>query len=148
MKKLFGKAREEDEIKAEQTEAVASEEPIAAPTNTVEEPIATPAPTVEAPMENPANAVPEPIPAVASVAPDSAANEAELVETLKQVRDQVETLTNEKAQMITMEESIRTKILTEIEAKKHSIENLKAEIPKLKERCEFLANILKIPVYK
>ena len=49
MKKLFGKAREEDEIKAEQTEAVASEEPISTPTNTVEEPIAAPAPKEEQP---------------------------------------------------------------------------------------------------
>jgi predicted RNase H-like nuclease (RuvC/YqgF family) len=54
----------------------------------------------------------------------------------------------EKAQLLNMEETLKQKIRDEIEAKKHKIENLKNEIPELKQRCEALAKVLDIPVQK
>jgi predicted RNase H-like nuclease (RuvC/YqgF family) len=54
----------------------------------------------------------------------------------------------EKAQLLNMEETLKQRIRDEIEAKKHRIENLKNEIPELKQRCEALAKVLDIPVQK
>jgi len=54
----------------------------------------------------------------------------------------------EKAQLLNMEETLKQKIRDEIEAKKHRIENLKNEIPELKQRCEALAKVLDIPIQK
>ena len=54
----------------------------------------------------------------------------------------------EKSQLLNMEETLRQKIRDEIEVKRHRIENLKYEIPELKQRCEALAKALDIPVQK
>ena len=54
----------------------------------------------------------------------------------------------EKSQLLNIEETLRQKIRYGIEAKKRRIENLKNEIPELKQRCEALAKVLDIPVQK
>jgi predicted RNase H-like nuclease (RuvC/YqgF family) len=54
----------------------------------------------------------------------------------------------EKTQLLDMEETLKQRIKDEIEIKKHRIENLKYEIPELKQRCEALAKALDIPVQK
>ena len=54
----------------------------------------------------------------------------------------------EKSQLMTMEETLKQRIIEEIQTKKHIIENLKYEIPELRQRCEALAKALKIPVQK
>jgi predicted RNase H-like nuclease (RuvC/YqgF family) len=68
-----------------------------------------------------------------------------LIETLG---GEEQALLEEKAQLANMEEQLQLKIKEEIEAKKHRIENLKNEIPELKQRCEALAKALDIQVQK
>ena len=74
--------------------------------------------------------------------------EAKLLAKLEELGGQERTLIAEKSQLLDMEETLRQKILDEIEVKRHSIENLKYEIPELKQRCEALAKALDIPVQK
>ena len=74
--------------------------------------------------------------------------EAELLATLEELGGEERVLIAEKTQLLDMEETLRQKILDEINVKRHSIENLKYEIPELKERCENLAKALDIPVQK
>ena len=74
--------------------------------------------------------------------------EAELLSKLEELGGEERTLIAEKSQLLDMEETLRQKILDEIEVKRHSIENLKYEIPELKQRCEALAKALDIPVQK
>lgn len=57
-------------------------------------------------------------------------------------------LLTEKSQLLNMEETLRQKIIEEIEIKRNRIELLKQEIPELKQRCEVLAKALDIPVQK
>jgi hypothetical protein len=47
-----------------------------------------------------------------------------------------------------VEETLKKRIINEIEAKKSRILDLQTEIPELKQRIENLANILDIPVVK
>ena len=54
----------------------------------------------------------------------------------------------EKSQLMSMEETLKQRISDEIEVKRHRIENLRYEIPELKQRCEALAKALDIPVQK
>jgi len=68
-----------------------------------------------------------------------------LIETLG---GEEQALLEEKAQLANMEEQLQLKLREEIEAKKHRIENLKNEIPELKQRCEALAKALDIQVQK
>ena len=68
-----------------------------------------------------------------------------LIETLG---GEEQALLEEKAQLASMEEQLQLKLREEIEAKKHRIENLKNEIPELKQRCEALAKALDIQVQK
>jgi hypothetical protein len=58
------------------------------------------------------------------------------------------TLIAEKSQLLTMEETLRQRIKDEIEVKRHRIENLKYEIPELRQRCEALAKALDIPIQR
>lgn len=74
--------------------------------------------------------------------------EADLLDTLQALGGEEKTLIAEKSQLLDMEETLRQKILDEIEVKRHRIENLKYEIPELKQRCEALAKALDIPVHK
>jgi phosphopantetheine adenylyltransferase len=68
-----------------------------------------------------------------------------LIETLG---GEEQALLEEKTQLANMEEQLQLKLREEIEAKKHRIENLKNEIPELKQRCEALAKALDIQVQK
>lgn len=54
----------------------------------------------------------------------------------------------EKSQLVNMEATLRYRIREEIEIKRQRIDNLKHEIPELKQRCEILAKALNIPVQK
>ena len=71
-----------------------------------------------------------------------------ILSTLETLGDEEQELLSEKSQLENMEETLKQKILDEIEVKRHRIENLKYEIPELKQRCEALAKVLNIPVQK
>lgn len=74
--------------------------------------------------------------------------EADLLSMLETLGGEERTLIAEKSQLMDMEETLKQKIIDEIEVKRHRIENLKYEIPELKQRCESLAKALEIPVQK
>jgi predicted RNase H-like nuclease (RuvC/YqgF family) len=74
--------------------------------------------------------------------------EENLLSVLEALGGEEQSLLQEKSQLAAMEEVLRQKIRDEIEAKKHRIEDLKNEIPELKQRCEALAKALDIPVQK
>ena len=71
-----------------------------------------------------------------------------ILSTLETLGDEEQELLSEKSQLENMEETLKQKILDEIEVKRHRIENLKYEIPELKQRCGTLAKVLNIPVQK
>jgi len=74
--------------------------------------------------------------------------EADVLSTLEALGGEERTLIAEKSQLLNMEETLKQRIIEEIEIKRHRIENLKYEIPELKQRCEALAKALDIPVQK
>jgi predicted RNase H-like nuclease (RuvC/YqgF family) len=71
-----------------------------------------------------------------------------ILSTLETLGEEERDLLAEKSQLQSMEETLKQKLLDEIEVKRHRIENLKYEIPELKQRCEALAKVLNIPVQK
>lgn len=89
---------------------------------------------------------------VKSIDEQKAAQERDAEETilsmLQRLSEEEHLLTTEKSQLADMEEKLRVKIIDEIETKKRKIEDLKTEIPELKQKCENLAKALDIPVYK
>lgn len=74
--------------------------------------------------------------------------EENMLATLEALGGEERLLLAEKSQLLNMEETLRQKIIDEIEIKRHRIENLRYEIPELKQRCEALAKALDIPVQK
>jgi predicted RNase H-like nuclease (RuvC/YqgF family) len=74
--------------------------------------------------------------------------ETDMLSMLEALGGEERTLIAEKSQLLTMEETLRQRIKDEIEVKRHRIENLKYEIPELRQRCEALAKALDIPVHK
>jgi predicted RNase H-like nuclease (RuvC/YqgF family) len=74
--------------------------------------------------------------------------QAEVLSTLESLGGEEQILIAEKLQLQNMEETLKQEIITEIEVKRHRIENLKYEISELKQRCEALAKALDIPVQK
>ena len=74
--------------------------------------------------------------------------EADMLSMLEALGGEERTLIAEKSQLLNMEETLRQRLREEIEIKRHRIENLKYEIPELKQRCEALAKVLEIPVQK
>jgi predicted RNase H-like nuclease (RuvC/YqgF family) len=76
------------------------------------------------------------------------ASEENILSTLEALGGEEQELLSEKSQLQNMEETLKQKIMDEIEVKRHRIENLKYEIPELKQRCETLAKVLNIPVQK
>jgi hypothetical protein len=74
--------------------------------------------------------------------------EGDMLSMLEALGGEERTLVAEKSQLVTMEENLRQKIIDEIEVKRHRIENLKYEIPELRQRCEALAKALDIPIQK
>ena len=61
---------------------------------------------------------------------------------LKALEEEEYSLMQEKSQLVNMEEMLRLKAKEEIEAKKRRIDELKNEIPELKQRCENLSKML------
>ena len=47
-----------------------------------------------------------------------------------------------------MEETLKKRIINEIDAKKNRVNYLQNELPDIKQRCEQLAKMLEIPVVK
>ena len=74
--------------------------------------------------------------------------EADVLSMLEALVGKEGMLLAEKSQLLNMEETLKQRIIEEIEIKRHRIENLKYEIPELKQRCEALAKALDIPVQK
>lgn len=74
--------------------------------------------------------------------------EENILSTLEALGEEEKKLLAEKTQLLNMEETLKQKIQDEIEIKRHRIENMKSEIPQLKQRCEGLAKVLNIPVQK
>jgi len=74
--------------------------------------------------------------------------EVDMLSTLEALGGEERLLIAEKSQLLNMEETLRQRIRDEIEVKRHRIENLKYEIPELKQRCEALAKVLEIPIQK
>jgi predicted RNase H-like nuclease (RuvC/YqgF family) len=74
--------------------------------------------------------------------------EEPILSMLETLEGEEKSLIAEKLQLINMEETLKQKIREEIEIKRQQIENLKHEIPELKQRCEALAKALEIPVQK
>jgi predicted RNase H-like nuclease (RuvC/YqgF family) len=74
--------------------------------------------------------------------------EENILSTLEALEGEERLLLAEKSQLLNMEETLKQRIKDEIEIKRHRIENLKYEIPELKQRCEALAKVLNIPVQK
>jgi|YelNatPaOPRAMG01_1025707.scaffolds.fasta_scaffold02441_19 predicted enzyme involved in methoxymalonyl-ACP biosynthesis len=67
---------------------------------------------------------------------------------LEKLSEEEAMLLNEKTALLDTEEKLWHKVNEAIQTKKQRIEQLKSEIPELKQRCESLAKILEIPVYK
>jgi predicted RNase H-like nuclease (RuvC/YqgF family) len=72
--------------------------------------------------------------------------EEKILSMLETLEDEEQALLAEKSQLLTMEETLKHKINEEIEIKRHKIENLKHEIPELKQRCEVLSKALNVSV--
>ena len=68
--------------------------------------------------------------------------EENVLSMLKALEEEESSLMQEKSQLTDMEEMLRLKAREEIEAKKRRIDELKNEIPELKQRCEDLAKML------
>ena len=68
--------------------------------------------------------------------------EENVLSMLKALEEEESSLMQEKSQLVDMEEMLRLKAREEIEAKKRRIDELKNEIPELKQRCENLAKML------
>ena len=75
-------------------------------------------------------------------------NEETVLSILKSLSEEEKGLMIEKNQLLDMEETLKKRIINEIETKKSRITDLQTEIPELKQRVEFLAKILAIPVVK
>ena len=75
-------------------------------------------------------------------------NEETVLSILKSLSEEETGLMTEKNQLLDMEETLKKRIISEIETKKSRITDLQTEIPELTQRIEDLAKILEIPVVK
>ena len=75
-------------------------------------------------------------------------NEETVFSILTSLSDKEKNLLATKNQLLDVEESLKKRIIKEIESKKSSILDLQTEIPKVKKRIEDLAKVLEIPVVK
>jgi predicted RNase H-like nuclease (RuvC/YqgF family) len=82
------------------------------------------------------------------VQPPFESKETDMLSMLEALGGEERTLIAEKSQLLNMEETLRQRIKDEIEIKRHRIENLKYEIPELRQRCEALAKVLDIPIQR
>jgi predicted RNase H-like nuclease (RuvC/YqgF family) len=74
--------------------------------------------------------------------------EEKILSMLEELSFEEKALLAEKAQLVNMEENLRQRLIEEIDIRRNKIENLKHEIPELRQRCEVLARALDIPVQK
>jgi hypothetical protein len=74
--------------------------------------------------------------------------EENLLSMFEHLSEEEKTLINEKTALLQVKEKMRIQIEEQIEAKRRAIENLKTQIPEIKQKCETLAKALEIPVYK
>jgi hypothetical protein len=74
--------------------------------------------------------------------------EENILFVLKALGEEERLLLSERSQLVNMEETLTQRAREEVEFKRHRIENLKHEIPELKQRCEFLAKALDMPIQK
>jgi chromosome segregation ATPase len=75
-------------------------------------------------------------------------NEETVLSILKSLSEEEKELMVEKNQLLDMEETLKKRIINEIDTKKSRITDLQLEIPELKHRVEFLAKMLEIPIVK
>ncbi len=75
-------------------------------------------------------------------------NEETVFSILESLSNKEKKLSKEKDQLLDVEESLKKRIINEIETKKARILDLQTEIPELKQRIEELAKLLEIPVVK
>ena len=75
-------------------------------------------------------------------------NEQTVFSILKNLIDEEKKLINQKNQLLDMEETLKKRIINEIDAKKNRVTHLQNELPEIKQRCEQLAKMLDIPVVK
>jgi hypothetical protein len=75
-------------------------------------------------------------------------NEQTVFSILKNLIDEEKELINQKNQLLDMEETLKKRIINEIDAKKNRVTYLQNELPDIKQRCEQLAKMLEIPVVK
>ena len=75
-------------------------------------------------------------------------NEETVLSILQSLSEEEKELMIEKNQLLDVEETLKKRIINEIETKKSRITNLQTELPGLKQRVEFLAKMLEIPVVK
>ncbi len=75
-------------------------------------------------------------------------NEQTVFSILKNLIDEEKTLIDQKNQLLDMEETLKKRIISEIDAKKNRVTYLQNELPEIKQRCEQLAKVLEIPVVK
>ena len=75
-------------------------------------------------------------------------NEETVLSTLYSLGEEEKELLTEKNQLLDMEETLKKRIINEIETKKSRIKDLETEIPELKQRVKVLAKTLEIPIVK
>ena len=75
-------------------------------------------------------------------------NEETVFSILESLSNKEKKLSKEKDQLLDVEESLKKRIINEIETKKDRILDLQTEIPEVKQRIEELAKLLEIPVVK
>jgi len=75
-------------------------------------------------------------------------NEETVLSILYSLTDEEKELLTEKNQLLDMEETLKKRIINEIQTKESRIKDLQMEIPELKQRVKVLAKTLEIPVVK
>ena len=71
----------------------------------------------------------------------------DLINVLSTLKQEENSLLNEKQELLNIGEQLRLRTLEEIEKTRQRISSLQTEIPDLKQKCEVMAKALEIPVY-
>ena len=82
------------------------------------------------------------------VSQDLKRNEENVISTLPALTDKEKERLAQRDQLLGLEETLKKRIINEIETKKSTVSDLQTEIPELRQRIEDLAKVLKIPVVK
>ena len=75
-------------------------------------------------------------------------NEQTVFSMLETLIEEEKELVNQKNQLLDMEETLKKRIIDEIETKKTRVAYLQNDLPRIKQRCEQLAKVLEIPIVK